>query len=77
MTDDHKQSTRRVMKTVTIKHQDSTHGPDFSVKFLVSPTLFNIFLERIMIDTLEDMKALSVLEVDQSPISTLLITSMA
>ena len=37
---------------------------------LLSPTLFNIFLEKIM-------KALSALEAEQSPTSTLLMTLMA
>ena len=45
--------------------------------FLLSPTIFNIFLERTMTDALEDMKALSALEAEQSPISALLMTSMA
>ena len=44
---------------------------------LLSPTLFNIFLERIMTDALEDMKALLALEAEQSPISALLMTLMA
>ena len=45
--------------------------------YLLSPTFFNIFLERTMIDALEDMKALSTLEAEPSPISALLMTSMA
>ena len=44
---------------------------------LLSPKLFNIFLERIMTDALEDREALSALEAEQSPISALLMTLMA
>ena len=44
---------------------------------LLSPTLFNIFLERIMTDALEDYEALSALEAEQSPASALLMTLMA
>ena len=41
---------------------------------LLSPTLFNIFLERIMTDTLEDHEGTEALEAEQSPVSTLLMT---
>ena len=44
---------------------------------LLSPTLFNIYLERIMTDALEDYEALSALEAEQSPTSALLMTLMA
>ena len=44
---------------------------------LLSPTLFNIFLERIITDALEDHEALSALEAEQSPTSALLMTLMA
>ena len=45
---------------------------------LLSHTLFNIFLERIMTDApLKIMKALSALEAERSPISALLMTSIA
>ena len=47
---------------------------------LLSPTLFNIYLERIMTDTLEDHEGtvtVSALEEEQSPIFTLLMTLMA
>ena len=37
---------------------------------------FNIFLERIMTDALEDHEALSASEAEQSPISALLMTSL-
>ena len=43
---------------------------------LLSPTLFNIFLERIMTDAL-DHEGTSELEAEQSPTSTLLMTLMA
>ena len=38
---------------------------------------FNIFLERIMTDALDITKALSALETERSPISVLLMKSMA
>ena len=44
---------------------------------LLSPTLFIIFLERIMTDALEDPRALSALEAEQSPTSAVLMTLMA
>ena len=44
---------------------------------LLSPTFFNIFLERITTDALEDHEALSALEAEQSPMSALLMASMA
>ena len=40
-------------------------------------TLFDIFLERIMTDALEDHEALSALDAKQLPVSALLLTSMA
>ena len=43
---------------------------------LLSPTLFNIILKRIMADALEDHEG-SAFEAEQSPISALLMTSMA
>ena len=44
---------------------------------LLSPALFNIFLERIMTDALEDHDALSALEAEQLPTSALLMTLIA
>ena len=44
---------------------------------ILSPTLFNIFLERIMTNALDDHEGRSALEVEQSPISALLMSSMA
>ena len=44
---------------------------------LLSPTLFNIFLEMIMKDVSENHEALSTLEAVQSPLSALLMTLMA
>ena len=44
---------------------------------LLSPTLFNIYLDRIMTDALEDHEALSALDAKQLPVSALLLTSMA
>ena len=43
---------------------------------LLSPTLFNIFLERMMTDALEGHEGTSALEAEQSSVSDLL-TSMA
>ena len=44
---------------------------------LLSPTVFNIFLERIMTDALEDHEGMPALEAEQSPISALLMTAIA
>ena len=44
---------------------------------LLSPTLFNIVLERIMTDALEDHEGTVRLEAEQSPTSALLMTLMA
>ena len=41
-----------------------------------SPTLFNIFLERIMTDALENHEGSVALEAEQLPIYALLMTSM-
>ncbi|WP_419592680.1 hypothetical protein, partial [Thiolapillus sp.] len=43
---------------------------------LLSPTLFNIFLKRIMTDALEDHEGTVRLEAEQSPTSALLMTLM-
>ena len=43
---------------------------------LLSPTLFNIFLERIMTDALEDHEGTVFLEAEQAPTSALLMTLM-
>ena len=45
--------------------------------FLLSPTLFNIFLERIMKDAFEGHEGTVRLEAEQSPTSALLMTLMA
>ena len=44
---------------------------------LLSPTLFNIYLERIMTDALEDHEGTGSILVEQSPTSALLMTLMA
>ena len=44
---------------------------------LLSPTRFNIFLERIMTEALEDHEGTVSMEAEQSPISALLMTLMA
>ena len=44
---------------------------------LLSPTLFNIFLERIMIDALENHEGTVSIEEEQSPTSSLLMTLIA
>ena len=44
---------------------------------LLSPTLFSVFLERIMTDALEDHEGTVSTEAEQSPTSALLMTLMA
>ena len=44
---------------------------------LLSPTLFNIFLERIMTDALEDHEGTVSIQAEQSQTSALLMTLMS
>ena len=44
---------------------------------LLSPALFNIYLERVMADALENHEDTASIEAEQSPTSALLMTLMA